>query len=64
MKKCKTVVCAVAFLALGLLLFMQLGEVLRRKTGAETDMVHSFYEIEEDTLDVLFLGSSHLYYGV
>lgn len=64
MKKCKTVVCAAAFLALGILLFMQLGEVLRRKTGAETDMVHSFYEIEEDTLDVLFLGSSHLYYGV
>lgn len=54
----------VLFLICGLLIFGTLSEVLRRKTAAETDMVHSFYEIEEDTLDVLFLGSSHLYYGV
>lgn len=64
MKKVKTVAVVVVFLALGILLFTQISEVLRRKTGAETDMVHSFYEIEENTLDVLFLGSSHLYYGV
>lgn len=54
----------VLFLICGLLIFVNLSEVLRRKTAAQTDMVHSFYEIEEDTLDVLFLGSSHLYYGV
>lgn len=54
----------IAFLLIGLFLFSQISEVLRRKTSAETDMVHSFYEIEENTLDVLFLGSSHVYYGV
>ena len=53
-----------AFILCGLLIFSGISEVLRRKTGAETDMVHSFYNIEENTLDVLFLGSSHLYYGV
>lgn len=52
------------FLLAGLLLFARISETLRRKTAEETDMVHSFYEIEENTLDVLFLGSSHLYYGV
>lgn len=64
MKKIKTVTGVILFLLLGLLIFVNISEVLRRKTGAETDMVHSFYEIEENTLDVLFLGSSHLYYGV
>lgn len=55
---------ALAFLVLGLALFAGTAEILRRKTAAESDMVHSFYEIEKDSLDVLFLGSSHLYYGV
>lgn len=54
----------VLFLITGILIFCGISEVLRRKTAEATDMVHSFYEIEEDTLDVLFLGSSHLYYGV
>lgn len=64
MKKFRTAVSVIVFLALGIFLFAQISEILRRKTSAETDMVHSFYEIEENTLDVLFLGSSHLYYGV
>lgn len=54
----------VLFLITGILIFCGISEALRRKTAEATDMVHSFYEIEEDTLDVLFLGSSHLYYGV
>lgn len=62
--KLRRIAGTVAFLLCGLLLFLPVSEVLRRKTAAETDMVHSFYEIEKDTLDVLFLGSSHLYYGV
>lgn len=65
MKKTIKWLAAIAvFLLVGVLLFGGISEVLRRKSGAESDMVHSFYEIEEDTLDVLFLGSSHLYYGV
>ncbi|HIR75785.1 MAG TPA: hypothetical protein IAB97_02590 [Candidatus Choladousia intestinipullorum] len=54
----------IAFLITGILIFAGISEIMRRKTAEEVDMVHSFYEIEEDSLDVLFLGSSHLYYGV
>ncbi|HIR28929.1 MAG TPA: hypothetical protein IAB84_13270, partial [Candidatus Choladousia intestinigallinarum] len=63
-KSVRWIAAAVLFLVLGLILFGRAAEILRRKTAAETDMVHSFYEIEENSLDVLFLGSSHLYYGV
>ncbi len=63
-KKTGRIIGTVLFLVCGLLLFGQISEVLRRKSGAESDMVHSFYEIEENTLDVVLLGTSHLYYGV
>lgn len=52
------------FLLGGFLLLSVFGEILRLKTAEETDMVHSFYGVGRDELDVLFLGSSHLYYGV
>ena len=52
------------FLLGGILLMSLFGEIFRLKTAEETDMIHSFYEIGKDELDVLFLGSSHLYYGV
>lgn len=65
MKKALRWILAIAvFWGCGLLLFGKASEALRKKTAEESDMVHSFYEIEEDSLDVLFLGSSHLYYGV
>ena len=54
----------VLFILCGLLIFCSLSNVLRRKTAGETDQVHSFYSIEKNSLDVLFFGSSHLYYGV
>lgn len=60
----KRAFAVLAFLAIGIALYLQAAEILRRKTAAETDMVHSFYELEENSIDVLFLGSSHLYYGV
>lgn len=60
----KRIAGCILFIILGILLFLPISEVLRKKTAEEADMVHSFYGIEEDTLDVLFLGSSHLYYGV
>ncbi len=52
------------FAAVGMILFFNISEILRRKTAEESDMVHSFYAIERNTLDVLFLGSSHAYYGI
>ena len=55
---------AVLFLGIGLLLYGRISEVLRRKSGAEADMIHTFYDVKKDSLDVLLLGSSHLYYGV
>lgn len=63
-KTCRWIFSAVIFLILGIALFLPISETLRKKTAEETDMVHSFYAIEEDTLDVLFLGSSHAYYGI
>lgn len=52
---------AVIFLLIGLVLFGKISEVLRKKTGGVSDMVHSLYEIEENTVDVLCMGSSHGY---
>lgn len=49
------------FLLIGLLLFGRISQVLRRKGGGAADMVHSFYELDENTLDVLVMGSSHGY---
>lgn len=63
-KKCIRAAGCVLFILCGLLIFGMLGNVLRRKTAGETDQVHSFYSLEKNSVDVLFLGSSHLYYGV
>lgn len=52
---------AIIFLVIGLVLFADISEVLRRKGGGAADMVHSFFDIEENTLDVLCMGSSHGY---
>lgn len=54
-------VSVIVFLLIGIILFLNIAEVLRKKAGAESDMVHSFYAIEENTLDVLCMGSSHGY---
>lgn len=43
--------------------FLFFSGVLRFKAGGEIDMVHSFYSLERDTVDVLALGSSHMYYS-
>ena len=63
-KTVRWLLAAVLFIGIGLLLYGRISEVLRRKSGTESDMIHSFYDVKEDSLDVLFLGSSHLYYGI
>ena len=60
-KTIKWILSAVIFVFCGLLIFGNIAEVVRKKTGNASDMIHSFYEIEENTLDVLALGSSHAY---
>lgn len=60
-KTVKWILSALLFVFCGLLIFGEIAEVVRKKTGNASDMIHSFYEIEENTLDVLALGSSHAY---
>ena len=60
-KNVRWICAAVVFVVIGLMLFFNISEVLRRKGGGAADMVHSFYDIEENTLDVLCMGSSHGY---
>lgn len=60
-KTVRWIFAAVVFVVIGLILFFNISEVLRRKGGGAADMVHSFYDIEENTLDVLCMGSSHGY---
>lgn len=60
-KTSRWIISSVAFLLIGIILFLNIAEILRKKSGGESDMVHSFYEIERDTLDVLCMGSSHGY---
>lgn len=55
------VISSIIFLLIGIILFFDVAEVLRKKSGGESDMVHSLYTIEKDTLDVLCMGSSHGY---
>lgn len=53
-----------AFLIFGIILFFSLSEIFRRKTGGVIDMVHSFYSLDENEVDLLVLGSSHGYSSV
>ncbi len=50
----------VVFLVIGIFIFACISEVLRAKTASnqDTDMIHSLYKLEEDSIDVLVLGSS------
>ena len=57
-------VAVVAFLVLFCILFLRISEIFRAKTSNSSDMIHTFYDVEEDTLDVICLGSSHSYYGL
>lgn len=63
-RKCARAAGCIMFLLCFLLLFGWISNVLRRKTSGESDQVHSFYALEKNSLDVLFLGSSHLYYSI
>lgn len=55
-------ITTVLFLILFLILFTQASSLFRKK-HTEADMVHSFYALKENDLDVLSIGSSHAYYG-
>lgn len=61
-KTVRWIISAPVFVVCFLILFAKISETMRLKTH-DTDMIHSFYDVEENTLDVLALGSSHVYYG-
>ena len=63
-KRIGGIVAVVAFLVLFCILFLRISEIFRAKTSNSSDMIHTFYDVEEDTLDVICLGSSHSYYGL
>lgn len=63
-KAVRWLAAAFFFVLCGLFLFAGISEALRRKAGDETDMVHSFYSLDRDTVDVLCLGSSHGYSSI
>lgn len=60
----KKMIKAVAFLLLTALLLCRLNEVFRLKRADGIRPMEIFYEQEEDSIDVIFYGSSHVYSDV
>ena len=63
-KNIRRIVGTLAFWAVVFIVWWGVNDVLRIKVGESTDMIHSFYEMEENTLDVLCVGSSHSYHSI
>lgn len=59
-KNLRWLLSSALFLLLFLCLFLPVSELFRKKY-TKADMVHSFYSLKKDSLDVLALGSSHAY---
>lgn len=58
---------ALIFLLLGGILFFLIQEVFipdSKENGGEEQVIHGIYALPDDTLDALFLGSSHVYNGI
>ncbi len=64
MVRIKRITSSILFLICGLFLFVNISETLRGKVATDVDMVHSFYDLEQNSVDVLCVGSSHAYYGL
>lgn len=60
----RQILMVMMFILCGVFVFLRLSEIFRQKTGGYTDMVHSFYSMEKNQIDVLFFGSSHGYASV
>lgn len=52
------------FIVCGVLIFGQLSEIFRTKTGEDSDLVHYIYSMEKNQMDVVFFGSSHGYSSI
>ena len=60
----KKTIRIIAFLMCALLIFMFAVSILRFKSSDGINQMYAFYNNEENTVDVLFLGSSHMYTNV
>ena len=63
LKIVKSVFLFLLFAAGFLVILQKSTNIVRLKTNGGIDMVHSFYSIEKNTIDVLVTGSSHAYFG-
>ncbi len=65
LKKQFRCIFAIIFTVIGLFLYSGISEIMRLKQGGKhADLIHSFYDIKKDSLDVLVFGSSLSYYGI
>lgn len=60
MKKYAGVIIAIVVFCL---LLTSITNLFRQKATGYPDMIHSFYSVEKNTLDVIALGSSHAYWA-
>ena len=63
-KRIRFAAAILVFFVIGFGIFCGLSEILRQKTGGKSDMIHGLYELEENSVDVLCLGSSHGYSSI
>lgn len=57
-------ISTLAFILIFTLLFLLASNLLRRKPAGQSNLVNSFYDEPKNTIDVLFMGSSHVYYSI
>ncbi len=60
----KKTVKMIAFIICAVLIMISAVRILRFKSPDGIDQMHAFYKNEKNTVDVLFLGSSHMYTNV
>lgn len=62
-KNLQWVLLTAVFLVIFIIAFLRISEIFRKKY-TDADMVHSLYNLEKNSVDVLVLGSSHAYDGI
>ncbi len=60
-KTIRWILATIIFLTCNMILFAGVSQIFRQKGGHPADMVHSFYSLDDNSVDVLCLGSSHGY---
>ena len=61
MNKCKTAIKIISFILIMTVIFASVDGILKVKYVDGIYSMKRFYELEDDSVDVLFLGSSHVF---